>query len=184
MTVLNPTAHSQRTALFRQRERKPLAIQGINSYIPQNGECPMLTFSMEPEGRAMARGLYETEWISLNEIARRSGVSARSLGRYIETEGWLRPGHGRVVDMQGRLRLQAEKLLGIIEANVAAPTAERLRDMAALTKILRDISALDEETGAPADDGPDPAVLRALLRTRLEALDLDDQRQLIGVDPA
>ena len=144
----------------------------------------MLTFSMEPESRAVARGLYETEWISLNEIARRSGVSARSLGRYAQAEGWQRPGHGRVVDMQGRLRLQAEKLLGIIENNVTAPAAERLRDIAALTKILRDISALDQETSAPTETGPDSAALRALLRARLEALSLDDQaRSTIG-DPS
>ncbi len=134
----------------------------------------MLSFSMEPESRAEARGLYETEWISLNEIARHSGISARSLGRYVVAEGWQRPGHGRVVDMQGRLRLQAEKLLALIEGHIAAPTAERLRDMAALTKILRDINALDQEVPSPADALPDPSQLRAALKQRLDALALDN----------
>ncbi|MBV1706631.1 MAG: hypothetical protein KGQ37_05420 [Hyphomicrobiales bacterium] len=126
----------------------------------------MATFSIEPESRAMARALFETEWTSLSEIARQSGLSARSLGRYAEAEGWQRPGHGRAVDIRRRLRMQAENLLTLIEGHDAKPVHERLRDMAALTKILRDIEDLE---AAPAPEAPaaDPAALREELKARL-----------------
>ena len=130
----------------------------------------MATFSIEPESRALARALFETEWTSLNEIARQSGLSTRSLGRYAEAEGWQRPGHGRTVDMRGRLRQQAEKLLALIENNESAPVQERLRDIAALAKILRDIIALDLEPAASEATLPDAVALRAQLKARLADL--------------
>ncbi len=130
----------------------------------------MANFSIEPESRALARALFETEWTSLNEIARQSGLSARSLGRYAEAEGWQRPGHGRTRDIQRRLQMQAEKLLALIEGHDGAPVQGRLRDIAALTKILRDIGALEVEPPPVEATSPDPIALRAQLKARLTDL--------------
>ena len=88
----------------------------------------------------------------LADIALATGLSLKIIGKYAENENWQRP-PSVLSRMQivTRLWQNAGQNLESIEAQLTqgAPAAA-LRDLAVLTKILRDLAALDTPEAPPA----------------------------------
>lgn len=102
--------------------------------------------------RKKARVLAETSLSPLADIALATGLSLRMIGKYAENEQWQRPPSALSrTQIVARLWQNAGQNLESIEAQLrdGAPAAA-LRDLAMLTKILRDLAALDTPDVPPA----------------------------------
>lgn len=135
-----------------------------------------------------ARALFESSRASAADIARSTGLSATSVARYAKRETWRRPAAikpdarppaaaSRPVEPVERLiqRLWAT-LERRIEIAEIAPEETPVRDLVALSRALRELSALDKSRAAsavaPGDSGneDDSEALRAELVARLERI--------------
>ena len=127
---------------------------------------------------AQARVLVETSHLSLRAIAGRTGLSTASLSRMTKKQDWLRPQAANRRQLVARLWRTAEQHLAAIDTglqNGAPPSAAR--DLAILTKVLRDLAALEQETllPLPAIVPLDDTDIRGEIRQRLQKLHALDQ---------
>ena len=113
----------------------------------------------------------------LADIARETGLSPRLVGKYAKSENWQRPpAQPTRQQIVARLWQSAGQNMESIEAQLKqGATTAALRDLAVLTKVMRDLAALDAET---PPDIPEPPQSDADLRTeilrrlqRMQALD-------------
>lgn len=121
--------------------------------------------------RKRAQTLAETSLMPLADIARETGLSVRMIGQYAEKENWQRPPSALSrTQIVARLWQSAGQNLESIETQLKdGAAAAALRDLAMLTKIMRDLSVLDapEPPHAPATQAQTKAeILRRLGRIR------------------
>lgn|SRR5487761_1919243 len=126
------------------------------------------------ERLALAQSLYESSWLPVLSIEKKSGVSARSIQRRAQGEGWTRPSIHHRKHFADRLWQNADHWLTILESQSPDHiVTNSLRDLSALTKVLRDL--VDYETAEQAAHAstaePDPHRTRDQLRQRLQSLD-------------
>ena len=131
----------------------------------------------EPEIIAKARVLVETTAMPLTAIARETGISVPSLRKQAKAGNWLRPSSQlpRHVIL-GRLWLSVAQNLESMEAQLReGEAAGALRDLAVLTKIMRDLAVLGSEIpdGSTASRPPDD--LRAEIALRLQRLQVMEE---------
>lgn len=135
-----------------------------------------------------ARAHYESSRASAADIARSSGLSATSVARYAKRENWRRPAAdspgARRPDAASRPAESVERLIQRLWATLErrieiaenAPEETPVRDLVALSRALRDLSALDKSRVSPAAEPGDSAddedveALRAELVARLDRI--------------
>lgn len=124
----------------------------------------------QDQPQKQARMLAETSLMPLSDIARSTGLSARIIGQLAARENWLRPPSALSrAQIVARLWQSAGQNLDSIEAQLKeGAAAAALRDLAVLTKIMRDLASLDAPEAPPAPRTP--AETRAEIIRRLERM--------------
>lgn len=133
-----------------------------------------------------ARLLYEDNEVSLGEVARRLGMSRRSLGRRAKNFGWSRPADGLPraplsrSQLIGRLIARVEIEIAAVERLVAKAGLEpqaglegerAARTLAVLVRSLRELVALERGALEPTENEEpprDPDAYRRELAATLE----------------
>ncbi|MBV1701083.1 MAG: hypothetical protein KGQ46_04610 [Hyphomicrobiales bacterium] len=126
------------------------------------------------ERLALAQSLYESSWLPVLSIEKKTGVSARSIQRRAQREDWSRPSIHHRKHFADRLWQNADHWLSVLESQSPDHiVTASLRDLSALTKVLRDL--VDYETAEQAANArapeTDPNRARDQLRQRLQILD-------------
>ncbi len=130
-----------------------------------------------------ARALAETSLMPLADIARETGLSPRLVGKYAKSEHWQRPSAQPTrQQIIARLWQSAGQNLESIEAQLKdGATTAALRDLAVLTKVMRDLAALDAETITDVPEpAPGDASLRAEILQRMQRMRALDAVPAIG----
>ena len=132
---------------------------------------------LEPKIIARARVLVETTAMPLTAIARETGISAQALGKQAKAGSWVRPSSQppRHVII-ARLWQSVAQNLESIEAQLReGQAAAALRDLAVLTKIMRDLAVLGSEIPDGSAPPRPPDDLRAEIALRLQRLQVMEE---------